>query len=684
MATIAIAAASFAMTDPQSARIPFTRQRRLCLLIFLIGFMYSKGAFLNKYEYEYAVHPRRRHERGTTCLRIPSAPIAVLPTISRARAFRLYAKQENPKQKATIPRAPYRLGGQAYLGHDQAKEEHSLNDRDAASANGNSTLQAQQVHLTNATTNLTQFAKHTALAPIANVSKTENMTASSLNTTMPQSNASKTSTAAVGPYKTSQPFFSTWTYDMTKKPSSKSVKPKNNVTSSSKNDDPLSNMKQDQVLTVADLQQILQSSGYVRQTDLMETSGATKMSDDKTVKLKSGKIAMPQVSVLSYRGLTVGSTISAGLIGMLLAITVLPNLWLVGIAFGSLYGYEVSKDYNKKPPTGLLGRLVISLGRRLAKAYLKVYDVFHGIWFMYKTGQLSYEYYKRYSKLDERFALGEKMDAWNARFQQGKRNFDQWEKDNEIGRRFLAGMRTAWLVEEQRCVIGGGIYEFIYRVLTADESTFLPRIYKISMKKVRKYGKESRYRIVQWWYDITGWCRRFVAATLNAITGGGSSDLREVLKGIRINISESRMQEIGPRIGAALLALLTVSMVGAMYSIAPRLLGLIAIATGVIWPTWVAELFDRVNFLLEEFKAKGRGEDFQGEAGSPTALSQFGMYDKKKYYFYRRADGSRRWYRTGQPAFRSTESKNNEGWLGGLAPTRWHHERQSQQKVNRI
>jgi hypothetical protein len=57
--------------------------------------------------------------------------------------------------------------------------------------------------------------------------------------------------------------------------------------------------------------------------------------------------------------------------------------------------------------------------------------------------------------------------------------------------------------------------------------------------------------------------------------------------GIRINISESRMQEIGPHIGATIMALVTVSVVGSMYAIAPRFLGFLAIASGVIWPTWV-------------------------------------------------------------------------------------------------
>jgi len=68
---------------------------------------------------------------------------------------------------------------------------------------------------------------------------------------------------------------------------------------------------------------------------------------------------------------------------------------------------------------------------------------------MYKTGQLSYAYFKQYERLDQRFRVQEKMDAWNTKFQEGKQNFDKWERDNEVGRKILAGLRTAWLVEEQ-------------------------------------------------------------------------------------------------------------------------------------------------------------------------------------------------------------------------------------------
>lgn len=533
---------------------------------------------------------------------------------------RLYA--EKPKKHKTIHRPPYRLGGQPYLEHRQRKDVKNAISKVHGPAQEVLELQkTTNATVHNATTNQTTVSEsaisNTNATTMVNDSLTTNLLplTTTTNTSTLQKNKSKSS-------KAQDNYFSTWAIDMTKKPKEK---PKTVETL-------LSNKRGDELLTVADLEEILSAGGYVRESDLL--SGGSP--SNHNVRLKnSGSVAIPQVSVLSYRGLTIGSTVASGLLGMILSITILPNLWLVGILLGSLYGYQVSKDYKDKPPTtDVFSRIVVGMGRRLAKAYLVVYDFFHGIWFMYKTGQLSYEYYKQYSKLDDRFGIGEKIDAWNARFIEGKKKFDQWEKENEVSRRLLATLRTAWLVEEQ------------------------------SLKKGRR--KQSKYRIVQYVYDVTGWCGRFLTATWDAITGGGSSDLREILKGIRINISESRWQEIGPRTGAAMLALVTVSLIGAMFAIAPKVLGFLAIATGVIWPTWVPEFLERFKSLLDEFKAKGRGEEFQGESGNPTALSQFGIYDKKRYYYYRRKDGSKRWYRTGRPAFRSDEEKGDGGLLGDI------------------
>ena len=67
------------------------------------------------------------------------------------------------------------------------------------------------------------------------------------------------------------------------------------------------------------------------------------------------------------------------------------------------------------------------------------------------------------------------MDAWNARFVEGKKNFDEWERENEIGRKVLAGLRTVWMVEENSY-----------------------RSQKNRIQKGFKRGKQSKYRIVQY------------------------------------------------------------------------------------------------------------------------------------------------------------------------------------------
>jgi hypothetical protein len=347
----------------------------------------------------------------------------------------------------------------------------------------------------------------------------------------------------------------------------------------------IANKARNETLTLADLEEILRTNGYVKRTDLAmmqqstqsSTTSSSRSTSSTTATSKSGSVAFPQPSVLSYRDVAIGSTISGSLLGLLLSLTVYANLWLVGGIMGGLWGYDVSK--NHATTTNTLSNIVLALGRRLAKAYLLMYDGVNGIWFMYKTGQLSYEYYKTFSKLDEKFAITNKMDAWNAKFQEGKRQFDKWERENEIGRRMLAGMRTAWLVEEK------------------------------SLKKGRRiHGVYSKYRLVQWYYNAREWCRRLLAGMWNAVTGGGSAELKEALRGIRINISTSALDEVGTKLGAALAALITVYLVGSLFAIAPVLLGSLAVVSGLVWPTWIPEFLERVREQLDDLRAQGRGE----------------------------------------------------------------------------
>jgi hypothetical protein len=131
------------------------------------------------------------------------------------------------------------------------------------------------------------------------------------------------------------------------------------------------------------------------------------------------------------------------------------------------------------------------------------------------------------------------------------------------------------------------------------------------------------------------------------LTGGGSSELQEFLKGIRVEISETRMNEISSRLGAAVAALVFVSVTGALYSISPLFLAFLAISVGVIWPSWVSEFYDRTSRFLDDTRAKGRGEEVRSNVFSQLT----GRYDKSKYHYYVTMDGKKRYYRTGKPVF---------------------------------
>ena len=405
------------------------------------------------------------------------------------------------------------------------------------------------------------------------------------------------------------------------------------------------NLQPNDTLTVEDLQIFLRSNNLVRQDDLASAitiAGTSQIiaptSMDQPVdpldpaiqaqrelapkKTKSG-VGLPQPSVLNYRDLQKGTTISGALVGMILGATVFPNLWLIGVLLGGFYGYEISNNLaEQQTPPNALARLLINSGRRSAKYTLELHDAWQTLWFLYKTGQLSYEYYKKYAVMDEKFAIQSKIDAWNARFMEGKVKFDAWEQENEIGRTVLAGLRTVWLVEEQ---------------------------------SKRKTQKKSRYRAVQVVYDIAFWFGRLFAKVGKLV--GPSGGWKEFTQGIRQDMKNSELDAIGTRVGAIVGSLIVVNMIGAVFAISPSFLALLAVLVGFVWPTWASELFERIRLLTEETRARGRGEDYFPTMPTLNTAKILGRYDKSRYHYYKRPDGSKKYYRTGQGWFgRSTTS----------------------------
>ena len=420
-------------------------------------------------------------------------------------------------------------------------------------------------------------------------------------------------------------------------------------------------------LTLSDLESVLSKNGYLRRSDLSSESGnrdelgemirevaatprdrngkkgksksqkpsATAGSDGKAGENDvGGSVAFPQSSVLTNRAVGKGATLLSSLLGLALASSVARHLWLLGLAAGAFYGLGISKDVDD-PDTSPVAQLIISYGRILAKKVLQYYDFVQGVFFMYKTGQLSYDYWKRYENLDQRFQIQDKMDAWNARFVDGKRSFDQWEKENEVGRKILAGMRTLWMVEEQS-------YQ----------------------RQLRKKGNErSRYRLLALTQNVLAGLRIGANKAWSIVAGKRRGEIGEFFSGLKAQLLEMSAETVVQRAGSAVTLLVLTSAVGALFASAPGVLSFLAFASGILWPDWVNEAYYRMINIIEETKARGRGEGQKAATAADSARSspnnsRKGTRDAgPKYHYFVREDGSKRWYRTAQSPCRRIKER---------------------------
>lgn len=196
----------------------------------------------------------------------------------------------------------------------------------------------------------------------------------------------------------------------------------------------------------------------------------------------------------------------------------------------------------------------------------------------------------------------------------------------------MATLRTAWLVEER----------------------------SLKKKGLKRLRKRSKYRVVQIIYDAAYFAGRFVSSLWRLISGGGTSqELSEFLRGIRLDISAARLDSIGARLGAIVAAIVGVNIAGALFTISPPFLMLLAVVMGLVWPTWFPELWDRCRRLFEDTRARGRGED-EKETRQP-ALAR--GVDKSRYHFYIDRNGKKKYYRVAQaPLFRQRQDSTPKGF----------------------
>jgi len=260
---------------------------------------------------------------------------------------------------------------------------------------------------------------------------------------------------------------------------------------------------------------------------------------------------------------------------------------------GVFYGHEITKEsqeqiFNDK---NVVAKSLISSGKLIANAYLQCIDCGKAFWFLYKTGQLSYEYYKTYETLDRKFAIQNKVDAWNQVFVEGKQKFDAWEQENEVGRTILAGLRTVWLVDEQ--------------------------------SRKRTVGR-SRYRVVQYIYDIRQSMSRLVQKSFSSVRSlFQEGEIRSFFEGLRTDLY--RDGSATTRLGAVGAAIVAVNIGGAIFSISPVFSNFFAVMVAIIWPSWATDFISRSREVGFEIKSRGFKE------GEKLSRSSVKVFDPLKF-----------------------------------------------------
>ena len=492
--------------------------------------------------------------------------------------------QRHRSPTVSVPRSSGRYAFPFLISNPQPPEE-----QDEATKNTTTTL-SEDGNLTTAFTNSSSI--NTTTIQSNGVKKKQ----SSSKSYFPFSFPSPTTTPKKGPsFASAKPAnktktaFKMNTYSVGKPKTSK----KSSAGSTDSSATMLLNKSANETITVADLEVLLakmQSASDVSGTvGVMQPSNVvsnkygtfqiTSGTKGKTASSSSSQVAFPQLSEVSATDIRRSTAFTGSILGMIIGTTILPNLWLVGMIAGIFYGLEITKDIATYNPANknTVANFLITNATRLAKLYRKVVDGVKALWFLYKTGQLSYEYYKSYEKIDKRFAIQAKVDAWNRVFVEGKTKFDTWEKENEVGRKVLAGLRTAWLLDEE--------------------------------SRKRAKGR-SKYRVIQAFYDLKKAIKRMfkksVKSTRTLLEDGG---LETFWKGLQNDLRQEGSLSV--RVGAVAAALVAVNVGGALFSLSAGFSNFLAIVAAVIWPSWTTELLSRAQEIWLDTQSSGSSEKKQ-------------------------------------------------------------------------
>lgn len=183
--------------------------------------------------------------------------------------------------------------------------------------------------------------------------------------------------------------------------------------------------------------------------------------------------------------------------------------------------------------------------------------------------------------------------------------------------------------------------------------------------------KLSRYAVVAYVQNFFAWLRRLGLATWNIVFGNRQVEMREFFKGIQVQISELSTRVVIQRAGSAAALLVLVTAIGALFASAPGVLSVIAIVSGVLWPDWLGAAWLRMLNIVDETRARGRGEAADGSVSTfqvtPTSSPRNASTKAPRFHYFERKDGSKRYYRAGRPLLVFRELKgadpDNSGQL---------------------
>ncbi|CAM9467133.1 unnamed protein product [Ectocarpus sp. 13 AM-2016] len=107
--------------------------------------------------------------------------------------------------------------------------------------------------------------------------------------------------------------------------------------------------------------------------------------------------------IIDTRAKMLGAAFAGSVAGMIVGWSVLPNLWLVGGVTGALAFAALSRS-----STGTVGTICSTCGIQVALMYKDVRDWWEQTVFLYKTGKLSYTYWRVFEGYDQAWGLSAK------------------------------------------------------------------------------------------------------------------------------------------------------------------------------------------------------------------------------------------------------------------------------------